>query len=162
MRRSRREARDCYEERLGSIAKSNVLTFRCSASASDCDDRTTATCLETRPKVDWFEVISENFMVAGGRPLEVLEGVRERYPIVMHGVSMSIGSTDPLNRDYLRATARTRAALRAGVDFGSSMLDRSRRAQPARPAAAAVHRPRWSVTSPHEFARCRISSNARY
>jgi len=58
--------------------------------------------LETRPKVDWFEVISENFMVAGGRPLEVLEGVRANYPIAMHGVSMSIGSTDPLNRDYLR------------------------------------------------------------
>ena len=53
--------------------------------------------------VDWFEVISENFMVEGGRPLEVLEGVRARYPVVMHGVSMSIGSTDPLNRDYLRA-----------------------------------------------------------
>ncbi len=58
--------------------------------------------LETRPKVDWFEVISENFMVAGGRALEVLEGVRANYPIAMHGVSMSIGSTDPLNRTYLR------------------------------------------------------------
>jgi uncharacterized protein (UPF0276 family) len=58
--------------------------------------------LETRPKVDWFEVISENFMVAGGRALEVLEGVRASYPIAMHGVSLSIGSTDPLNRDYLR------------------------------------------------------------
>lgn len=58
--------------------------------------------LETHPKVDWFEVISENFMVEGGRALEVLEGVREHYPIAMHGVSMSIGSTDPLNRSYLR------------------------------------------------------------
>ncbi len=58
--------------------------------------------LETHPKVDWFEVISENFMVAGGRALQVLEGVRNNYPIAMHGVSMSIGSTDPLNRDYLR------------------------------------------------------------
>jgi uncharacterized protein len=58
--------------------------------------------LETRPAVDWFEVISENFMVAGGRALEVLEGVRANYPIAMHGVSMSIGSTDPLNRTYLR------------------------------------------------------------
>jgi uncharacterized protein len=57
---------------------------------------------ETHPKVDWFEVISENFMVEGGRALEVLETVRERYPIAMHGVSMSIGSTDPLNRKYLR------------------------------------------------------------
>jgi len=55
------------------------------------------------PPVNWFEVISENFMVEGGRPLEVLEGVRAQYPVVMHGVSMSIGSSDPLNRDYLRA-----------------------------------------------------------
>ena len=41
-------------------------------------------------------------MVAGGRPLEVLDAICERYPVVMHGVSMSIGSTDPLRRDYLR------------------------------------------------------------
>jgi hypothetical protein len=58
---------------------------------------------EAAPAVDWFEVISENFMVDGGRPLEVLEGVRARYPIVMHGVSLSIGSSDPLNRGYLNA-----------------------------------------------------------
>src|SRR5258708_38625230 len=57
--------------------------------------------VETRPKVDWFEVISENFMVEGGRALEVLAAVREHYPIAMHGVSMSLGSTDPLNRNYL-------------------------------------------------------------
>jgi uncharacterized protein (UPF0276 family) len=54
------------------------------------------------PRIDWFEIISENFMVEGGRPLEVLEAVRRDYPIVMHGVSLSIGSTDPLNQDYLR------------------------------------------------------------
>jgi uncharacterized protein len=53
--------------------------------------------------VDWFEVISENFMVEGGRPLEVLDGVRASYPVVMHGVSLSIGSSDPLNRSYLDA-----------------------------------------------------------
>src|ERR1700687_678567 len=58
--------------------------------------------VETHPKVDWFEIISENFMVEGGRALEVLEAVREHYPIAMHGVSMSIGSTDPLSRNYLR------------------------------------------------------------
>ena len=61
------------------------------------------------PAVEWFEVISENFMVEGGRPLEVLEGVRAQYPVVMHGVSLSIGSSDPLNRAYLgalRALAR--------------------------------------------------------
>jgi uncharacterized protein (UPF0276 family) len=58
--------------------------------------------LDDHPRMDWFEVTSENFMVEGGRPLEVLEGVRSRYPIVMHGVSLSIGSTDPLNFAYLR------------------------------------------------------------
>ena len=57
--------------------------------------------LETNPAVDWFEVVSENFMVRGGRPLQVLEKVRERYPIVLHGVSMSLGSADPLNLQYL-------------------------------------------------------------
>jgi hypothetical protein len=54
------------------------------------------------PAVDWFEAISENFMVRGGRPLHTLARIRERYPIVLHGVSLSIGSTDPLNVDYLR------------------------------------------------------------
>jgi uncharacterized protein (UPF0276 family) len=57
--------------------------------------------LETNPAVDWFEVVSENFMVRGGRPLQVLQKVRERYPIVLHGVSMSLGSADPLNLQYL-------------------------------------------------------------
>lgn len=55
------------------------------------------------PAVDWFEIISENFMVAGGKPLHYLDFVRARYPIAMHGVSLSIGGTDPLDRDYLRA-----------------------------------------------------------
>lgn len=57
--------------------------------------------LEHRPEVDWFEVISENFMDSGGRPRYVLGKIAEHYPIVMHGVSLSIGSTDPLNFDYL-------------------------------------------------------------
>ena len=59
--------------------------------------------LQTRPAVDWFEVISENFLVAGGKPRHYLHAIREHYPMVMHGVSMSIGSTDPLDLDYLRA-----------------------------------------------------------
>jgi uncharacterized protein (UPF0276 family) len=59
--------------------------------------------LDTRPPIDWFEIITENFMVAGGRPLAVLEQVRANYPIVMPGVSLSIGSADPLNRNYLTA-----------------------------------------------------------
>jgi uncharacterized protein (UPF0276 family) len=52
-------------------------------------------------RADWFEVISENFMMPGGRPLAVLEQVRAESPIVLHGVSLSIGSTDPLNETYL-------------------------------------------------------------
>ena len=58
--------------------------------------------LSRQPRVDWFEVISENFMDSRGRPRYVLEQIAERYPVVMHGVSLSIGSTDPLNFDYLR------------------------------------------------------------
>ena len=53
------------------------------------------------PQLDWFEVISENYMVPGGKPLAWLDEFREHYPMVMHGVSMSIGSMDPLNDDYL-------------------------------------------------------------
>lgn len=58
--------------------------------------------LAESPSVDWFEVISENFMDSAGRPRFVLEQIAERYPVVMHGVSLSIGSCDPLNFDYLR------------------------------------------------------------
>jgi uncharacterized protein len=52
--------------------------------------------------VDWLEILSENFMVPGGRPLDFLSRFRERYPLVMHGVSLSIGSCDALDVDYLR------------------------------------------------------------
>jgi len=55
--------------------------------------------LKSRP--DWLEIISENFMVAGGKPLWHLERLRRDYPMVMHGVSMSIGSADPLDLGYL-------------------------------------------------------------
>jgi len=54
------------------------------------------------PKLDWFEVLSENYMDTGGRPQWVLDQVTERYPVALHGVSLSIGSTDPLDREYLR------------------------------------------------------------
>lgn len=57
--------------------------------------------IETRPDVDWFEIISENYMVSGGKPLYYLDNIRQDYPMVMHGVSLSIGSADPLNTDYL-------------------------------------------------------------
>lgn len=58
--------------------------------------------LETEPKLDFLEIISENFMIPGGKPLYFLDKIRERYPMVMHGVSLSIGSTDLLNWDYLK------------------------------------------------------------
>jgi len=58
--------------------------------------------LNSEPQVDWFELLSENYMVAGGKPLHYLDRICERYPVVMHGVSLSIGSTDPLDVDYLR------------------------------------------------------------
>ena len=54
-------------------------------------------------RVDWFEAISENYMVAGGRPLAALERARALAPVVLHGVSLSIGSTDPLDEAYLGA-----------------------------------------------------------
>ncbi|MGZ8284315.1 MAG: MNIO family bufferin maturase [Allosphingosinicella sp.] len=62
--------------------------------------------LDRRPPVDWFEAISENFMDSGGRPRAVIREVAEHYPIVLHGVSLSIGSADPLNFDYLERLKR--------------------------------------------------------
>jgi uncharacterized protein (UPF0276 family) len=58
--------------------------------------------LEASPKVDWFEAISENYMVPGGQPLRMLDKIRARYPIVLHGVSLSIASTAPFNENYLK------------------------------------------------------------
>lgn len=54
------------------------------------------------PAVDWFEIISENFMVRGGKPLQNLDRILSHYPVVQHGVALSIGSTSPLDWDYLR------------------------------------------------------------
>lgn len=60
-----------------------------------------ARILAARPDVDWFEIISENYMQTAGRPLHYLDAIADRYPIAMHGVSLSIGSSDPLDRAYL-------------------------------------------------------------
>jgi len=62
--------------------------------------------LEKKPVVDWFEIISENFMVDGGRPLEVLDSILEQYRVVQHGVSLYFGSADPLNREHLKKLKR--------------------------------------------------------
>jgi len=69
--------------------------------------------LQNRPPVDWFEIISENYMDSRGRPRYVLEQLAERYPIVMHGVSLSIGSTDPLDFAYLGKLRRLAADVNA-------------------------------------------------
>jgi len=58
--------------------------------------------LNNKPSIDWFEILSENYMDTGGRPLHVLDQVAERYPVVLHGVSLSVGSTDPIDFDYLK------------------------------------------------------------
>ena len=59
--------------------------------------------LDTKPpQLDWLEIISENYMIDGGKPLYFLDKFRQDYPMVMHGVSMSLGSTDPVNIDYLK------------------------------------------------------------
>jgi uncharacterized protein (UPF0276 family) len=62
-----------------------------------------AALLDSRPPLDWLEIISENYLVPGGRPLYYLDRIRELYPMVMHGVSLSIGSTAPLDFEYLTA-----------------------------------------------------------
>src|SRR5260221_10739498 len=62
--------------------------------------------LANKPAVDWFEIISENFMVDGGRPLELLDRILEQYRVVQHGVSMYFGSAEPLNRHHLTRLKR--------------------------------------------------------
>ncbi len=57
--------------------------------------------LQARPPLDWFEILTENYLVDGGKPLYYLDKIRADYPMVMHGVSLSIGSTAPLDWDYL-------------------------------------------------------------
>lgn len=60
-----------------------------------------AEILDGNPPIDWFEAISENYMIAGGQPLHKLAQICERYPVILHGVSLSIASTAPLDLDYL-------------------------------------------------------------
>ena len=61
-----------------------------------------ANFIERRPAVDWLEILSENYLVPGGKPLANLDRIRADFPVVMHGVSMSLGSTDALDAGYLR------------------------------------------------------------
>lgn len=62
--------------------------------------------LNKRPVVDWFEIISENFMCDGGRPLQILDQILEQYQVVQHGVSMYFGSADPLDREHMKRLKR--------------------------------------------------------
>jgi uncharacterized protein (UPF0276 family) len=70
-----------------------------------------AAFLEAPRRVDWLEAISENYLVPGGKPLVMLEAMRARYPIVLHGVSMSIGAARGLDARYLRALAALAARV---------------------------------------------------
>jgi uncharacterized protein (UPF0276 family) len=69
--------------------------------------------VETQPEVDWFEILSENFMQTAGRPLHFVDAIAARYPVAMHGVSLSIGSTDPLDRAYLTELRALRDRVKA-------------------------------------------------
>jgi uncharacterized protein (UPF0276 family) len=62
--------------------------------------------LAGKATVDWFEIISENYMDTGGRPLSILEKIRADFPVCMHGVSLNIGSPDPINKNYLKRLKR--------------------------------------------------------
>ena len=76
--------------------------------------------LADQPEMDWFEILSENYMNTGGRPLHILDQVAERYPVVMHGVSMNLGSTDEINVPYLKELKAVRD--RCGARFLSDHL----------------------------------------
>jgi len=69
--------------------------------------------LSQPPPIDWLEALTENYLVPGGKPLHFLSRMRERYPVVLHGVSMSIGSTDPLDRHYLSQVKALAARIEA-------------------------------------------------
>lgn len=70
--------------------------------------------LRERPEIDWFEVLADNYMHTDGRPLLYLDRIAENYPVALHGVGLSIGSTDPLDSDYLEQlkTLRDRSGAR--------------------------------------------------
>ena len=69
--------------------------------------------VEKWPRMDWFEILSENYIDTEGRPVHFLDQIAEHYPIVMHGVSLSIGSTDPIDFEYLAKLKRLAERVRA-------------------------------------------------
>jgi uncharacterized protein (UPF0276 family) len=60
------------------------------------------TIIESKPDIDWFEIVTEDYLVPGGNSIYYLDHIRENYPVAMHGVSLSIGSSDPLDWNYLK------------------------------------------------------------
>ncbi len=76
--------------------------------------------LDNNPPVDWFEILTENYLIPGGKPLYYLDRICERYPVVMHGVSLSIGGSDPIDFGYLRQVAEL--AERTGAQWISDHL----------------------------------------
>ncbi len=79
--------------------------------------------LQTRPALDWLEIISENYLVPGGKPLYFLDQIRELYPLVMHGVSLSIGSAEPLDFAYLAQLKTLARRVRPGWISDHLVLD---------------------------------------
>ena len=104
--------------------------------------------LAERPPMDWFEVISENFMVPGGRPLDNLARLRAAYRVVPHGVSLAIGSVEPLDASYLVPAPRARRPPRPALGVGSPLLGSRCRASISTTSCRSRTRPRpWSSSS---------------
>ena len=99
----RRRPFETNDQRCPRILSTLTLTTELE-SVSAC--RTIGTSSRKKPVVDWFEIISENFMVDGGRPLEVLDSILEQYRVVQHGVAIYFGSADKLNREHLKKLKR--------------------------------------------------------
>src|SRR5246127_4821517 len=87
-----------HAERPQQSARPPFLGFGLGLRAQHYDE-----ILNGNPPIDWFEVISENYMLPGGQPLRILDRICARYPVVMHGVSLSFASTAPPNFEYLQA-----------------------------------------------------------
>ena len=95
--------------------------------------------LSEKPVVDWFEIISENYMVDGGRPLKILDQILEQYRVVQHGVSMYFGSAQALDREHLRRLKALTRRTRTPVAFGPPVLGQRRRTIHARSAPATLY-----------------------
>ena len=89
--------------------------------------------------VDWFEIISENYMIDGGRPLAILDQILEQYKVVQHGVSLYFGSAQPLNREHLTAAEGAGAAHQNAVAERPLVLGQRGWALYPRSASAALH-----------------------